>query len=551
MFRKLLLAASALAVAALVLVMFVSCASADVIYDEEYSFEGNKTKPYLMGSTYNGHPTTGFTVTNVYVEDIETFEMAGLQLTVQFPESYMQKYPEDFWGNPIHNMYAEDVNVTCDSVVRGTCTHGYTVGGDVVYYHVFFDQNCDFDGLSGNKLISFDVIHTDFKPGMANKPSTTGDDWIYSGMLGPSEMGIGSSYTSYRKLILQDYGTTDIVRYSISNWCDFRNDFSIDAKTAYYEMTINRTPSGFSGDTESGWLIWSGDFEYINQSAGYEDETQIVYVFPPFTDFCEEINIHIETPLGVELDRSIEGICDIPDPELFNLQGYTRSVEGNLIPAVLLSFAGDSQYSSEIGYYAFENVETGSYTLTGNKSGYFNTTDSLAILQGGMCWHDVYMIPLDSLEEGEFGGVVYDYCTHQSIQGAYVYLFNETADSGSYAYSNKYGFYRFAGMAENLSYEVSASKDGYDASIVHSFTFNESNVNETHYKTKTIWLLPEDGCPEDGGIPTPPPAPTPPPHEWTNEEIVSWLRVNLMGLFIIVLFVTFMWFLRKAGGSKR
>ena len=231
--------------------------------------------------------------------------------------------------------------------------------------------------------------------------------------------------------------------------------------------------------------------------------------------------------------------------------GKTRDVFGNIVPAVNVHAEGEDTVSNSIGDYELCLEDVSGVGITANLSGYHNYSRYLLIDTDGVYVHDIYMVPENALDAGEFGGVVYDYCTQRSIQGAYVYLVNETADSGKYAYTNKYGFYRFAGLAPDLDYKVSASKDGYDGSIVHSFTFNESNVNETHRKTKSIWLLPEGGCPEDGGIPTPPPAPTTPPHEWTNEEIVSWLRVNLMGMFIIVLIFTFLWFIRKAGGSKR
>ena len=466
-------------------------------------------------------------------------------------------------GHPSH--FEADVPVYYDGGVVGYMTHGYAVavGGDRVFYFMSFGNTFDVSTLpeSGSFSLNFTALSEDWHFGGGSTATdfcrvNLGLEDSKVSLLNVGEVVLYTSDASYAYFVAynSDYIRGDpSLNYNVLMTFAFQNFVYIyEANDAgVYPLIIQREGFGeYEGTVGSTWKIHDADYLYLNES-DYSFVNTSLYLMPSVCGNVLYFECHDTIDSNDGYYWNAEGFCELPEPGYFDLSGYTRSVYGNLVPGVLLTAQGNTEYSNNISFYKFENLETGSFDLAWNKTGYHNDSVPMYIGTPGSYERDVYLIPLDALEEGEFGGVVYDWCTHQSIQGAYVYLFNATADSGKYAYSNKYGFYRFAGMTEGLDYEVSASKDGYDGSIVHSFTFNESNVNETHRKTKSIWLLPEDGCPEDGGIPTPPPAPTTPPHEWTNEEIVSWLRVNLMGLFIIVLLFTFMWFLRKAGGSKR
>ena len=460
--------------------------------------------------------------------------------------------------------FQADVPVYYSGNIVGYMTHGYAVSssGDRVFYIMNFGDTFDsstlpetgsfylnFTALSGNWHFGGATTETRF----ANVADTALGAQL--GALGDGELFL-YFYDSLSSVIAYDiqYSKGDpSLNYNVLTDFAFWNVVYIyEANDAgVYPLTVQREGfEGYEGTVTSNWKIYDSEYVYLNQST-YPVVNTSIYLMPSVCGNILYFECHDLIDSNDGYFWSASGFCEVPELGYFDLSGYTRSVYGNLIPGVLLTAQGGAEYSNNISLYEFEGLETGSFDLAWNKTGYHNDSVSMYIGIPGDYERDVYLTPLDALDAGEFGGVVYDFCTHKSIQGVYVYLFNETADSGKYAYSNKYGFYRFAGMSEGLDYEVSASKDGYDASIIHSFTFNESNVNETHRKTKNIWLLPEGGCPEDGGIPTPPPAPTPTPHEWTNEEIVSWLRVNLMGIFIIVLLFTFLWFIRKAGGSRR
>ena len=536
MFKKLLLAASVLVMAALVLVMFVGCVSAGtVIYDDTFTFSGTRSFNYHFTSGF-GSTFPNYCITGMYFKTPANF--VGISsISVIYDGNQVTQWD----GNSKYiDAELQDYGT---SAVLGTCTHGYskTASGDLLYT---IDFNDDFT-LGSSQTVKLVPYLTNLKMTMtACSASAVGATQFVLGRMESTQ-----GYIAYKT------GTTEPSHtYYYTKSTNFKNRYYVESQDdGIYTFNVwKQNIPGWSGDVAAKWKVWDAEVNYIQES-GFGTANITSYCSMSQESFCDVLNINVWLPGDVgtpTFSKVLNDVCDYT-PGYFDLSGHTRSVYGNIVPAVLVSARGESDYSSETGFYEFSDFLTGALTLDANKTGYYNNSESMYIGSAGSFQHDIYLIPVDALEEGEFGGVVYDYCSLQPISGAYVYLFNETADSGKYAYSNKYGFYRFAGMAEGWDYEVSASKDGYDASIVHSFTFNESNVNETHRKTKNIWLLPEDGCPEDGGIPTPPPAPTPTPHEWTNEEIVSWLRVNLMGLFIIVLIVTFLWFLRKAGGSKR
>ena len=533
------------------------CASAGMpLYDADFLFDGTSSTAYdheLMSSNYRTVNITQFAI-----RDIESFAAVDVFITIL--AGSVQEWSTDGWGYDRYSHYVES-DIMCGASDIGDCLFGYTRSRDAseVYIHLIITE-WDIGGLTGNQIVTLATPIDDFEVtwkrshDSANTLARYLEGYsTYPGIESGCIVGYHLDGTIYRYGI---HGTTSgppDAHYVLKSVVDFKNNVLIEQYPMYVKISVVK--ENCSGDflySTSKWKIYDSNVTYIDEIAFSTEDVSTYVSVGDYSSFCDSVTLvcSILYISGEKWNVTINDICEYEEI-FFDLEGYTRSIYGNLVGNVSITYQGDDVYSSDAGFYSFDDCSgLGNSLLVANKSGFFDTQMDILPQTSGTYWFDIYMIPIDALDTGEFGGVIYDYCTLKPILGAYVYLFNETADSGSYAYSNKYGFCRFAGMVEDMEYEVSASKDGYDASIVHSFTFNESNVNETHCKTKNLWLLPEGGCPEDEGIPTPPPAPTPTPHEWTNEEIVSWLRVNLMGLFIMVLLYTFLWFIRKAGGSR-
>ncbi len=481
--------------------------------------------------------------------------------------------PNEFLVTTINNRDGHAV------VGNGTIMYTYSANNDVVYLRLVIDD-LNWSALSPNSILYFDPIwsSTDLLF-IAPKINSAGNG-IFD-YLEDDELAFCTN-PSYGGHPYLGYNSDDALgdpdhSYNVWSYTRFRNRYEIyDTGSCYvpYRFVIWRENiPDWEYSVKSKWTVYDADYSYSAETV-FSETNKSLYMFP---SACDWLVLNCTEYIGKQKTwhLNLTDICDVPEPGYFNLSGHTRSIEGPLVPAVTVDVVGEGNIamSGEIGWYCFgddcldcyfyipelnetnfgDKIETGSFTLKTVKSGFYNTTESMYYGIPGSYQHDIYMIPIDALDTGEFGGVVYDYCTLKPIQGAYVYLFNETADSGKYAYSNQYGFYRFVNMTEGLDYEVSASKEDYEASIIHGFTFNESNINETHCKLKDIWLLPEGGCPDEP-TPTapPPPTSTPPPiHEYTNEEIITQLRQIVPPLFFIVLLLSFLWFVRRAGGSRR
>lgn len=533
------------------LFMLLPSASAEVLYEGQFKMDHTEDRVYQI--VFPEYSNGTFMPEKLYIADIEDLTQP-YKLACVYDASFFTP-AEDIFGNPKTNYFVED-EICTDGVkteVIGNITHGYTYesGGAKVCYQMHF-HDINLEGLSGDTTLYYDALE-----GQAGFGYTLHNCYLASYLfdaLESAEPVFGGPSASRLGVLGQDdelNGDPDH-KYYLERNVNFKNKYYVQDYFGVYEFIIQRENIvGWEGETKSRYKIWSSDYLYSDQVNCSDLNESLIMG----SEVCDWLYIECWDEEDTYFFANITGFCQEAEPGYFDLSGYTRSIYGNLVPSVKLEAKGETEYSDNTSFYEFENLETSSFVLAWNKTGYHNDNMPFYIGYPGEYVHDVYLIPLDALDEGEFGGVIYDYCTLEPIQGAYVYLFNETLNSGKYVYSNKYGFYRFAGLTEGLEYQVSASKEGYIESIVHSFTFNETNINETFCKTKNLLLLPEGGCPEDedggGGIPTASPSPTPTPHEWSNEEIVSWLRTNLMTFFILIFLFTFLWFIRRAGGSKR
>lgn len=534
----------------------VGCASADTLIKSGQVGESGGGSISYQALTEGTGGQTSHTLYGFYVKN-PTVMGDIKQLTCVYDTESIYRNPTVYGKNEYIETSIE--NDAHEVIGNSTIMFTYSADDSFVYVRMVI-ADLDREQMSTNSIYHFTTTWggNDFKIDYASSHPLT----VYSDMEDKEVwFADNPTYTAGAHKAFMGYGSVSLNGcedhyYNLWAQTAFKNLYQIySTGDSYlpYKFTIQRENiPDWSDSVKSKWVVMDDIYTYTEEE-DWSEANESFYMFP---SMCDVLHLNCTS---YQYEKSyllnLTDLCDAPDPGYYNLSGYTRSIEGNLIPSVKLTAGGQTEYSDNVSGYTFENLETGSLVLKANKTGFYNTSESLYIGLPGDYVHDVYLIPLDALEEGEFGGMVYDYCSLEPLQGAYVYLFNESADSGKYVYSNKYGFYRFAELTEGLEYQVSTSKEGYAESIIHSFTFNESNINETFCKTKNVWLMPEGGCPKDedggGGVPTAPPSPTPTPHEWSNEEIVSWLRTNLMVFFILVFLFTFMWFIRRAGGSKR
>jgi len=547
-FKSLLVTASFLVTALLLIMICVTCVSADtVVYEHEYILENDTGVGYDLISS-SGPP--GYNPEHCWIRCIafrnpQCFENLK-SINVRYTSEMISNWPKNFWGQIKSSEFVES-DITYKGSVIGTCTHGYsrTYTGNLSY--IIIIHSLDLSGVDNNDNITLATYLTDLEIKNA---------CIYYDDIPEDQIAVGDPYSDTYIRGIGDNPNTgeDYSHYWYTKTLNFQNNLEVlyDSQVNYYTIHIIKDVPRYEGTVSSKWRINDSVNIYINESS-YNDTDITTYVVPAmYDDFCDGLDIKIQAATSEFINDTLYDLCDY-EIGYVNLSGYTRSIDGNLIKSVELDVVGRDNYalSNEFGWYCFgddcllqyayipelnetnfgDPIETGSFTLNSNKSGYYNITEDMYIGTSGSYQHDIYMIPLDALDTGEFGGIVYDYCTLEPIKNSYVYLLNKTSGDERYIITNENGFYKFSNLVEDMNYSVRAFKVNYEESVIYDFMFNETNE-----KTHNIWLLPEGGCLEEP-IPTaPPPTPiTPTPSPSPIPDIIFGLLGIENGAYLLAL----------------
>lgn len=142
-----------------------------------------------------------------------------------------------------------------------------------------------------------------------------------------------------------------------------------------------------------------------------------------------------------------------PEPGLASPYGTVTNREtGEAIPNALVTLNGYSARTDSYGYYSFESLELGGYTITIEKEGYDTISSDITLVEGINEWN-VTMVP--EAPPGNLVGRVTDAATGQGIPSSEVVVgINRT-------YTDSNGNYSFTDL-ETGSYAISASKPFYE-----------------------------------------------------------------------------------------
>jgi hypothetical protein len=169
----------------------------------------------------------------------------------------------------------------------------------------------------------------------------------------------------------------------------------------------------------------------------------------------------------------------------------------------------------------------GIYTVTTSKTGYQTSTSEDLLMEFDNTWAQIYLTPI-GYGNGTLYGNVNDADTGYAIKDVHVIITNATDQIDAYTSSG--GYYEATGLAQSSTYTIQAVKSGYytyngsvttEASGASHKSFNM--VSETATPTPTATVLPTSTYPGGEG------------HEWTNDEIVTMLRVLVPGFFLLML----------------
>ena len=142
--------------------------------------------------------------------------------------------------------------------------------------------------------------------------------------------------------------------------------------------TISYSGGSTTTDTAGGYVLAGIPAESTSLTAsanGYAAEQQTVAVSPGATataDFALD-----------PLPTFIEGVV-------------AHGVTGELLPSVVVSYAGGSTLTNGLGYYRFDNVTPGTHLVTASKEGFDSLTHSTLVQKGTPAVLDFNLLPVGS-----------------------------------------------------------------------------------------------------------------------------------------------------------
>lgn len=215
---------------------------------------------------------------------------------------------------------------------------------------------------------------------------------------------------------------------------------------------------------------------------------------------------------------------------------------GAIIEGALVSATGvttTSSTSTVTGKFQLYLSE-GYYTITTSKSGYQNNVQSDLLIDHDVTWAQIHLTPI-GYGNGTLYGNVNDANTGYAIQDVHVIITN-TTDSIS-AYTSSGGYYEATGLAQSNTYNIRALKSGY-------YTYNGSVTTEASgasHKSFEMVQINYSVTPAPTIVSTYPGGEG---HEWSNDEIMTMLRVIVPGFFMLMLIFLFLAVIMGVTGSN-
>lgn len=230
------------------------------------------------------------------------------------------------------------------------------------------------------------------------------------------------------------------------------------------------------------------------------------------------------------LDTTPAVLFNPPTPGSIKFGGTVIDSDTNqIISGALVSVDGvttTSDTTNAFGEFLIY-LYPGIYTVTTSKTGYQTSTSEDLLMEFDNTWAQIYLTPI-GYGNGTLYGNVNDANTGYAIKDVHVIITNATDQIDAYTSSG--GYYEATGLAQSSTYTIQAVKSGYytyngsvttETSGASHKSFNM--VSETATPTPTATVLPTTTYPGGEG------------HEWTNDEIVTMLRVIVPGFFLLML----------------
>lgn len=217
--------------------------------------------------------------------------------------------------------------------------------------------------------------------------------------------------------------------------------------------------------------------------------------------------------------------------------GTGSPIEGATIAATGATTTSDT--STVTGRFKLY-LSDGTYTINCSKSGYVSNVNEDIVVWTNISLYNIYLTQT-SYTNGTMNGIIKDVDTDESLQDVHLIFTNATDRID--AYTSTGGYYTASGFAQSETYTIRAIKSGYysyngSVTIAASGGTHKSfDMIQINYSvTPTATVL--DTYPDGEG------------HAWTNDEIVTMLRIVVPGVFMMMFIFLLLAVLMGVGGNN-
>jgi hypothetical protein len=233
---------------------------------------------------------------------------------------------------------------------------------------------------------------------------------------------------------------------------------NMKAVTGSTDATVSASISGLTAGTTYYYRIAA------KNSVGTSYGTEMEFYKSPGTDTTPtQTPQPTFTPIPTQTATPAPPTTPIPAGK-GSIYGYVKDSEGATLQGVEVSISGNS-YSGETetdnrGYYEFENLEAGSYTLTYKEDGYETQTRSVSLGEGEE--KDLGTVILEE-EGGETTGSIYGYVVDirgEPIESVRLRLKGLRTKVTATETSDADGYFEFEGLGAD-TYVLTAKKKRY------------------------------------------------------------------------------------------
>lgn len=217
--------------------------------------------------------------------------------------------------------------------------------------------------------------------------------------------------------------------------------------------------------------------------------------------------------------------------------GTGSPIEGATIAATGATTTSDT--STVTGRFKLY-LSDGTYTINCSKSGYVSNVNEDIVVWTNISLYNIYLTQT-SYTNGTMNGIIKDADTGESIQDVHLIFTNATDRID--AYTSVGGYYTASGFEQSTSYDIRAIKSGYysyngsvtiEASGGTHKSFDMVQINYSVAPTATAL----DTYPDGEG------------HAWTNDEIITMLRIVVPGVFMMMFILLLLAVLMGVSGNN-